>query len=212
MAQPRQRPRPRPRPRPKKRSGPSTEVVGVLVAIGALIVVGAIVFFLVTRATAAPPARDAGTTLPATVTPGKADENVGEKRPVETGTHIQNGTQGKWQTLPPSSGQHWPAPAPWGPATQAYPPEIWVHNLEHGGVAVLFRDAGDSATAAAFARDAPRETRFNEVKVVDAPYAQMDHRFALVAWGWVDFMDTWSDEEALRFYAAHVDRAPEDIP
>lgn len=184
----------------------------MLVAVAALLVIGGVIFFLTSRGAPAAPARDAGTTFPATVTPGKADENVGMKRPLETATHIPTGTSGKWQTLPPSSGQHGPAPAPWGPAAQAYPPELWVHNLEHGGVAVLFRDAGDASTAARFARDAPREAKFNEVKVVDAPYAQMDHRFALVAWGWVDLIDTWSDDEALRFYSAHVDRGPEDIP
>ena len=214
MAQPRPKPRPRPRPGQKRSRGVSSEVVGVLVAVAAVLALGIGLLLVFGRGSGSPgpAATSAKSHFPATVKPGQADQNVGEKRPVETGTHIQAGTPGKWQTTPPSSGPHWPAPAPWGPATQAYPPELWVHNLEHGGIAVLFRDSADAATAATFARDAPRETQFNAVKGDDAPYARMDHRFALVAWGWVDFMDAWSDDEALRFYAAHVDRGPEDIP
>ncbi len=163
------------------------------------------------RAPAAPVSGGA-VSPPVEVTPGVADENVGRREPVERAVHIPVGQAGRWNQSPPASGEHWPFPAPWGPASQAYPPELWVHNLEHGGIAVLFRDAGDSAAARGFVQRAPRETLFNEVKLVDAPYPRLTHRFALVAWGWVLLLDSWDDQQAEAFYAAHVDRGPEVIP
>jgi Protein of unknown function (DUF3105) len=151
--------------------------------------------------------------LPASVTPGAVPAAVGEAQlPIEPGTHIPAGERGRWQHDPPSSGQHWPSPARWGLASAAYPPELWVHNLEHGGVVVLFRDAAGSPAARSFVQRAPRETRFGEQKVLDAPYPALQHAFALVAWGWLLYLDAWDDVRALEFYAAHVDQGPEDIP
>jgi len=193
------------------------EVVGVLVAVGLLIALAIGILWYATHVTTvAPPAQISPTagqqTLPAQVTAKSADVNVGIQRPLEPAQHISTNSHGSWQSDPPSSGQHWPVYPPWGPAQQAYPPEYWIHGLEHGGVVVLFRDAADANLAHSFAQRAPKESEFGEVKVIDAPYPNLNHRFALVAWGWVDYVDTWSDAEALKFYTAHVDRGPEDIP
>ena len=215
MAQPRVKPSPR--PRPKARPGPPAELIGVLVGLGVLIAIAIGILWYATHVTtvAAPtpaPTAPGQEALPAQVTAKSASVQVGEQRPLEPAQHIPTNSHGSWKTDPPSSGQHWPIYPPWGPAQQAYPPEYWVHSLEHGGVVVLFRDAGDSSLASSFAARAPKESEFGEVKVVDAPYPNLTHRFALVAWGWVYYLDTWSDADALRFYAAHVDRGPEDIP
>ena len=160
-----------------------------------------------TAATATPAA------MPPIVTPGSTPGSVGTPQtPLEPALHIAAGQPGKWQHDPPSSGQHWPAPAPWGLAAAAYPPELWVHNLEHGGIAVLYRDGSGSPPARSFVHRAPRETRFGEQKLLDAPYATLQHPFALVAWGWLLYLDRWDDQQALAFYAAHVDQGPENVP
>lgn len=160
-----------------------------------------------------PPATVAPPALPATVTPGATPGTVGDPQaPPETGLHIAIGQAGAWAHDPPSSGQHWPVTAPWGLARQAYPPELWVHNLEHGGVAVLYRDGSGSAIARSFVQRAPREVRFGEQKLLDAPYSGLQHPFALVAWGWLLYLDRWDDRRALDFYAAHVDQGPENLP
>lgn len=148
---------------------------------------------------------------PRTVTP-REDPGIGERMPLQAGVHISTGQKGQWSSDPPTSGQHWPIYAQWGPAAQDYAPELWVHNLEHGGVAILYRDLGDQGAADDFIRRAPRESRFNEVKLVDARYPALGHRFGLVAWGWRLFLDAWGEEAAVRFYAGHVDQGPESIP
>jgi hypothetical protein len=42
---------------------------------------------------------------------------------------------------PPASGPHWPWPAPWGWHPEVVPRQWWVHNLEHGGIVLLYNCA-----------------------------------------------------------------------
>jgi len=52
--------------------------------------------------------------------------------------HVALGTQVQYDTNPPCAGDHWPVWAVWGTHTQPVPPEYFVHNLEHGGVVLLY--------------------------------------------------------------------------
>lgn len=207
MSRPR-RQRPAPAPVPAQPSpaqpGFATWLPYLGLAIGLAIVLGVVVVLNRTPAPRAqpPPA--------AAAPPGQ------EQVPVETGTHIPNGARGHWASDPPASGEHYPAPAPWGFTDQRLPPETWVHNLEHGGVAVLYSCPGgcpaDVAAIRAFIQGAPPDPMFGEVKLVDAPYPVPGHRFALVAWGWRLFLDSWDPEAARAFYLQHVNRGPEVLP
>jgi Protein of unknown function (DUF3105) len=163
-----------------------------------------------------------------------AQQDVGEQVPKEQANHIPAGTKAHYLTDPPTSGQHYnirgQAPLAWGFYAQAYPPEDWVHNLEHGGVVILYVCPQPQATGGAqlietdlscpdsqtpvqnFMSSAPSDGLFHEVKIVAAPYPVPGHRFAIVAWGWRLFMDTWDPALAERFYEAHVDNGPERIP
>jgi hypothetical protein len=163
-----------------------------------------------------------------------AQQRIGEQVPIEPANHIVSG-QGGYRTDPPTSGAHYnlrgQAPLPWGFYDQPYPPEDWLHNLEHGGVAILYQciQPGIKAGGATlvdtplycpdtqtpvqqFLTSVPRDSLFNEVKVLATPYAVPGHRFAIVAWGWRLFMDSWDSARAEKFYEAHVDNGPERIP
>ncbi len=162
-------------------------------------------------------------------------QQVGERLPVESGVHISPPQRAHYATDPPTSGQHYSlrgtAPTAWGFYDHALDPEIWVHNLEHGGVVILYScsptpsspsttpgQGGSSSCAddkrriSDFVSAAPKDALFQEVKIVATDYRVPGHRFAIVAWGWRLFMDTWDDAEAERFYEAHVDNGPERMP
>lgn len=163
-----------------------------------------------------------------------AQQHVGEQVALEQAVHIPPGTHARYLTDPPTSGQHYSirgeAPLPWGFYARPYPPEDWVHNLEHGGVAILYECPQPKPSGGAqlvetdlacpdeqspiqdFMSSAPPEALFHEVKIVTTPYPVPGHRFALVAWGWRLFMDTWDSGLAETFYEAHVDNGPERIP
>ncbi len=59
-------------------------------------------------------------------------------QPDEGRIHVNYCDSVPYQNDPPSSGPHWPSPAPWGFHQEVVPREWWVHNLEHGGVVLLF--------------------------------------------------------------------------
>src|SRR2546425_1355801 len=80
-----------------------------------------------------------GSRAPKSIDPAVgAQQNVGDQTPVEPANHISPGTQARYLTDPPTAGPHYSvrgeAPLPWGFYARQYPPEDWVHNLEHGGV------------------------------------------------------------------------------
>ena len=147
-------------------------------------------------------------------TPSPASE--GTQEPLLPATHIAPPARGTYNTDPPTSGAHYSvpgyAPTKWGFYDQLQPPEVWIHNAEHGGVIVLYRSSTDADTVRNFIAGAPLDPDFGEVKMVGTQYPIPGHRFALVAWGWLELMDTWDAGAAQRFYLAHVDRGPELIP
>ncbi len=176
-----------------------------------------------------------GSNAPKLINPAAgAQQHVGEQVPVEPANHISPGTQAHYLTDPPTSGPHYSvrgeAPLPWGFCARQYPPEDWLHNLEHGGVAILYDCPQPQATGRArlvdtdlscpdsqtpvqeFISSAPADALFHEVKIVATPYPVPGHRFAIVAWGWRLFMDSWDSGLAEKFYEAHVDNGPERIP
>ena len=195
----------------------------IYISLIAAVALGALVFLVV------------GLHAPKAISPAAgAQQHVGEQVPLETAIHIPPGTHAHYLTDPPASGQHYSlrgeAPLPWGFYSRPYPPEDWVHNLEHGGIVILYECPQPQQPAGAtlvetdlscpdnqspvqdFMSSAPREALFNEVKIVATPYAVPGHRFAIVAWGWRLFMDSWDSSLAEKFYEAHVDNGPERIP
>jgi len=176
-----------------------------------------------------------GSRAPKSIDPAVgAQQNVGDQAPVEPANHISPGTQARYLTDPPTSGPHYSvrgeAPLPWGFYARQYPPEDWVHNLEHGGVVILYNCPQPQGNGGArlvqtdlscpdtqapvqeFLTSAPTDALFHETKIVAVPYAVPGHRFAMVAWGWRLFMDNWDSGLAEKFYEAHVDNGPERIP
>jgi hypothetical protein len=127
---------------------------------------------------------------------------------------------------PPASGKHFNASG-LGPIVprvfrpdDSVGPTNWVHNLEHGGLVVLYR--GDSPGATADGQQAFR-TFFDSfppspicqvppgrLSPVIARFDQMKWPYAALVWGRVLPMETWDPALALQFYAAESERRDAD--
>jgi hypothetical protein len=148
---------------------------------------------------------------------GAALPEVGEAAPLEggVGVHLEEGAALPQRNRPPSSGPHYAARAPYGVSATPVPPGNWIHALEHGGTAVLFRCADEASCSAIAARvDAEvyrraRPGAFGEAKLVGTPYQDMDTPFAAVAWGRILRLETLDAERILAFYDRYLDRGPE---
>ena len=141
----------------------------------------------------------------------------GRQMPNEGQAHIPNDRVGVYKApYPPTSGQHWGNTwAEWEMYDDPIPPEVFVHNLEHGGIVLLHRcDTPCPATVIALRelyRTFPK-AKHGKVKMVVAPDPKIRTPFVILAWTWIDELPTLDRDRLLRFYRAHVDRGPEDVP
>jgi hypothetical protein len=139
----------------------------------------------------------------------------GRQVPIEGNrTHVSQGQTVTYRNRPPSSGDHYDQPAGYGFFQREIPTGNWVHDLEHGGIVVLYRpDLCDQSCQSQLQdtyNNAPSSQLFpGTKKMLVVPYTDMDHAIASVAWGWVDEIDAFDKDRILAFYRAHVDRGPE---
>src|SRR3989338_5338229 len=72
----------------------------------------------------------------------KTEENrPGEPFPIQGRDHIAVGAQHEpYRSNPPTSGSHYAQPADWGVYEQELPDEQLIHNLEHGGIWISYKD------------------------------------------------------------------------
>jgi hypothetical protein len=110
---------------------------------------------------------------------------------------------------PPSSGPHNTCWGSWGVQSTPLRPERWVHNLEHGGVVLLYRcEAGCSAELEMLKSFVASHERTILTEYAPLP---MPARFAAVAWGYRLVSDCLDLRAFQAFYAEHFDQGPESI-
>lgn len=179
-------------------------VVGIVVAIVALILVGraAGVFEAPAQPKVDPNIVDAsGPTL------GTHQDEIGK-------AHIPSGQRANYtQGLPPTSGEHWSdtaAPAPWGIKTAWLQFEVTTHNLEHGGIVIMYNALTPQQVTDLQALVRSLGTSgFN--KIVLEPWPDMkDAKITLTAWNWILRLQSPDDTSVVKFVRQHYDgEAPE---
>jgi len=192
-------------PAPRRRIGQGWIVLGVVVAFIALI--------LVARSLGAFDAPAA----PIDVNSQQFDttgQTVGTKIEALSAEHIPSGQTGNYNSVPPTSGQHWAAPAapaPWGIKDTNLPNEVTTHNLEHGGVVIAYNNL--SAAELDQLKTVVRQLMTGGFpKVILEPYPKLsDAKVALTAWTWLYKLPTVDQTQIVRFFRAHYDpvEAPE---
>jgi uncharacterized protein DUF3105 len=136
----------------------------------------------------------------------------------EPASHVDEGSPLTYSHRPPSSGMHYgtlPQAAEYRMWDTPLTPGRWVHMLEHGAVAILYRpDLCDSACVQQLGQvydSAPKSSLVGVRHLVITPYQDMDHAVAVVAWGYVDEMDQVDTNRVMADYKSKVDAstAPE---
>ena len=180
----------------------------VAIAGVAVVVAAGIIGFLVVRERQSPAEPGIASNVTAT------DMRV----PDEGRNHVPNGEPVQYNHYPPSSGAHWSAPAapvPWGVYSEPVPPEVWVHNLEHGGIVVLYNcPDGCPDTVAALKKLAAQvpNSQFANQKIVVAPDAKITSKIIALAWARELDLSDFDRARLLEFYKRWVDAGPEAVP
>jgi hypothetical protein len=151
---------------------------------------------------------------------------IGTPVPDEGRNHVDVSTQPTYQHYPPASGPHYNAqgvaPVAWGTVAPQNQPLLegqYIHNLEHGGIVILYNcPSGDGCTTLVnqlsnYVKNlCPLDPQFNEPKMIMTPYSKgMEKKIALVAWDYIEFLDSYNQNAITQFYDNHVDKAPEQI-
>ncbi len=143
-----------------------------------------------------------------------AAQQVGERIPDEGFEHVPIGTAVTHLAHPPASGTHYPIPAQAGVYPDGLVPGLWIHSLEHGYIVLVYKPPVIQQLLIELqdmVRDFPK-SKFDNVKLVIAPYSEMSHPFAVLAWDWRLWLDSFDQAKVLAFYQAHVDHGREDLP
>ena len=150
---------------------------------------------------------------------------AGQAVPLEPEIHVPEPQQVTYLAEPPPSGPHWPCWAPWGVghAATALNAERFVHNLEHGGVVLLYQCAPDAglvdgggcaamaAPLVAYAVDGGPRAPAGDARYVVSARPEQRTAYAALAWGWRLELDAL-DAGALDCFARlHLGAAPENF-
>ncbi|MBI3342209.1 DUF3105 domain-containing protein [Candidatus Curtissbacteria bacterium] len=138
--------------------------------------------------------------------------------------HITSGTPGSgFNSNPPTSGNHWPAPAKNGVYDKQLPDEQLIHNMEHGYIWVSYKPC--SPTPEATASPTPGVCASDDVvkqlkgiveadswKMVLEPRGRDDGMIALAAWGRLLNLDNADYSKVKDFIKTYRNRGPEKTP
>ncbi len=129
--------------------------------------------------------------------------------PVVGRDHIAPGAiPSRYNSNPPTSGDHYPAPVRAAFYEQRVPDAYLVHNLEHGQVWLSWRDEGDREAIEMFRK--LREQFPDWVVVSHRP--ENDQRLAAAAWGRLLKLDAPDQDALTAFIMRYRDKAPESVP
>jgi hypothetical protein len=140
--------------------------------------------------------------------------------PNEGQNHVPDQFLQTYKANPPATGPHWPFwDTTWGNYLSDQPTpldrERWLHNLEHGGIVLLYNCPqgcpADTAQLVAI-KNGRRPDKFGAVRVIVNPDKLMPKKFAAVAWGYRWQGDTIDAATINCFIDARYDKAPESVP
>ena len=186
----------------------------VIAVVAAVVLLSAFVF-----TSAAAPAF-ACTTID-TVQPSAADE-LGQVQPDMGQTHVGRGDKVTYPVCPPASGKHVNAP-PYGPIPaklygpdDAAVPQGWIHNLEHGGLVLLYScdkgacEAAPQTELQAFYANFPSSPICGvppgTLSPVVARFEQMPTKYAALVWDRVLYLDELDSAKIYEFFNRYAER------
>jgi len=135
-----------------------------------------------------------------------AGTTIGTKEPLLQPEHIVPPAKGSYNTVPPTSGQHYIqavlAPATWGIKDSNLPNEVTTHNLEHGGIVIGYNNLTPAETdqLKGIVRALMNGTYR---KIILEPYPLTNAKVALTSWGWLLNLQSVDQIQIVQFTRAH---------
>lgn len=140
----------------------------------------------------------------------KSDQNKpGVEYPNQGQAHIPPGQPHEpYNSNPPTSGSHYAEAAAWGIYDKELSDEQLIHNLEHGGVWISYRDAADGGLVEKLKSIADDYS----IKVIMTPRPQNDSAITVAAWQRLLKLDAFDEKQIKSFIKAFINKGPEQVP
>jgi hypothetical protein len=180
----------------------------VLVAIISILVIG-LIGVIVVQAGKADDHSDLAT---------NTDGGIGEKIPVETADHVQDGLPVNSPSDPPTSGTHYGVSMPsgfYGPDSPEFlnPTHdgYLIHSLEHGYIIFWYNcDLLDAQSCSTLKEDIQLVMdEFNGVKLIAFPRPSLDVPLVMTSWGYLQKFENFNHDLAVQFIVTNQPLAPE---
>jgi hypothetical protein len=165
---------------------------GYAIGVGAFVVIAAIGIWALSRATTPPPGP------------------VGREVPIASWEHIADGQKATdFNSVPPTSGQHYANPANAGIHDIPIQDEVQVHNLEHGQIMIQYTCTDCPALVEQLKPFAERYKPW--VLVAPYPNPNVGGRIALTSWGRIDVFDEFDEARIVRFIESNRNKGRENV-
>ncbi len=137
------------------------------------------------------------------------EELAGERHQAQGRTHIGPDAEPQdWTTNPPTGGQHAASPLSSGFYDSPQNLRNAVHSLEHGAIVLYYKKDALSEEDIGRVQELT-ENRYGGEKFLALPYNDMETRYALTAWEYLDKFDEWNESRIERFVDDHMGNGPE---
>lgn len=134
-------------------------------------------------------------------------KRLGETIPVMGREHITIGAvHPSYNSNPPTSGWHYGLEAEWGVYQEELPDEQLIHNLEHGGIWIAYKDvdAQTKAKLESLAAEYP-------ASVILTPRLANDAAIAVASWGRLMKLENFEEQLIRDFISQNKNRSPEPL-
>lgn len=141
----------------------------------------------------------------------RAEENVenldqiGQVYDNQGQDHIAPGEEHPpYNSNPPTSGWHWVQAASWGIYNKPLIDEQAVHNLEHGGIWISYKDIDEETLS-----QLKKIAKANAQSVILSPRDENDSKIVLASWLHLEQMDEYDETRILEFISRNKNNSPE---
>ena len=139
-----------------------------------------------------------------------ATDNLGYVQPDMGNSHVSRGDKVTYTYCAPASGSHVNLPGVAGPIparvygpTDSVIPQGWIHNLEHGGLVILYKTDSAGATPDGQAKFKAFFEAFPPAQncgPIIAPFDKMSTPFQAILWGRVLPLETFDEAKLTAFW------------
>ncbi len=132
---------------------------------------------------------------------------MGQEIEIQTGSHIPEGqAHDPYNSNPPTSGPHYAQPANWGVYTTVMTDEQVIHNLEHGGIWITYKDLDQDSI-----NRLDEIARRNSSSVVLSPRPTGEAKISIASWGRLDKLESVDQQRISDFIKANKNKSPEKL-